>query len=79
MKTYTKIDGWFSHTKTYDFLLSTIPDNGVFVECGAWLGKSSAYLCDSAQNRIKVFIVDSWQGSDDEINTNQKLAQNTDI
>jgi predicted O-methyltransferase YrrM len=60
-------------------LLSTIPDNGIFVECGAWLGKSSSYLCDKAKDRVKIFVVDSWQGSKDEINTAHKLATQQDI
>jgi predicted O-methyltransferase YrrM len=79
MKHYTQIDGWFDYKATFDFLLSKVPDNGVFVECGSWLGKSSSYLCDISQNRVNVFIVDTWLGSQDELNTNQKLAQETDI
>lgn len=79
MKHYTQIDGWFDYKATFDFLLSKVPDNGVFVECGSWLGKSSSYLCDIAQSRINVFIVDTWLGSQDELNTSQKLAQETDI
>lgn len=79
MKNYTEIDGWFDYKKTFDFLLSTVQDGGIFVECGAWLGKSSSYLCDQAKNRLNVFIVDTWLGSQDELDTNQKLAQATDI
>lgn len=79
MKTSDEIDGWFNFQKTYDFLLSTISNQGIFVECGAWLGKSSAYLCDKAKNDISIFIVDSWLGSNDEINSNHQLAQNQDI
>jgi hypothetical protein len=79
MKNTAEIDGWFNYEKTYDFLLSTIPDNGIFVECGAWLGKSSSYLCDQSKNRIRVFIVDSWQGSKNETETTHKLAKQQDI
>lgn len=76
------IQGWFGYQKTFDFLLENTPENGVFVECGAWLGKSSSYLCDKVKELdkgIKVFIVDSWKGSKDELKTHHELATKTDI
>ena len=79
MKHYTEIQGWFNYQNTYDFLLSSIPDNGIFVECGAWLGCSSSYLCDKAQDRVKVYIVDTWKGSPDELQTSHRLATIVDI
>lgn len=79
MKHYKDISGWFEYTQTYDFLLNSIPDNGIFVECGAWLGRSSAYLCEQAKSRINVYIVDSWKGSANELNSHHKLATETDI
>lgn len=79
MKNYQQIDGWFNYQNTYDFLLSNVPDGGVFVECGAWLGKSSAYLCDNARDRINVYIVDTWQGSPNELQTYHKLATQENI
>jgi cephalosporin hydroxylase len=79
MKKTKDIEGWFNYEKTYDFLLSKINDGGTFVECGAWLGKSSSYLCDCAKDRINVFVVDSWLGSDNEINTSHALAVEKDI
>lgn len=79
MKKYTEINGWFDYEKTYDFLLSTMPEDGIFVECGAWLGKSSAYLCDKASLSKTIYIVDSWLGSANEIQSTQKLATKTDI
>jgi hypothetical protein len=79
MKNYQEIAGWFDYPNSFQFLVDTIPDGGTFVECGAWLGQSSAYLCDIAKDRINVFIVDSWQGSANEVTTHHKLAQETDI
>lgn len=79
MKYYSEIQGWFNYNNTYDFLVSTVPDNGIFVECGAWLGASSSYLCDVAKDRIKVYIVDTWMGSPNELDTTCKLATTTDI
>jgi len=78
-KNHTDIHGWFNYEKTFDFLVSKVPDGGIFVECGAWLGKSSAYLCDIAKDRISVFIVDTWLGSPDELDTSYKLAKSEDI
>jgi len=79
MKKHNEIQGWFNYPNAYDFLVSKVPDNGIFVECGAWLGSSSSYLCDIAKDRINVFIVDSWRGSENELTTNHKLATQTDI
>lgn len=77
MKNYKDISGWFDYKNTYDFLLSQTPDNGVFVECGAWLGRSSAYLCDSAQDRVNVYIVDTWEGALSKTDPTYILAQKT--
>lgn len=75
MKSYDEIQGWFGFESTYDFLVSTVPSNGTFVECGAWLGRSSAYLCDIAKDRdINIYIIDTWKGSPSEVNNHHKLA-----
>jgi predicted O-methyltransferase YrrM len=79
MKQYNEISGWFDYSDVFDFLLSKIPSEGVFVEGGAWLGSSSAYLCDHAPSNISIFIVDTWQGSSDELDTHQSMAKHTDI
>lgn len=81
MKTYNQISGWFNNDEAhaYKFLVDSVPDNGVFVECGAWLGRSSSFLCDYANDRIKIFIVDTWKGSSNELNSFHKLATITDI
>jgi len=77
MKNYTDIDGWFDYKNTYDFLLSKIIDNGIFIECGAWFGKSSAYLCDAADDRINIYIVDTWEGALSETDQTYIIAQKT--
>lgn len=82
MKSTKEIDGWFNYESVYNRLLNTIPNDGKFVECGAWLGKSSSYLCDQASllnKNIEIYIVDSWQGSKNEINNSHSLATRTDI
>lgn len=79
MKNSDQISGWFDYADLFQFLVNQIPDNGVFVEGGAWLGKSSSYLCDLAKDRINVYIVDTWMGSKEELETAHKLATETDI
>lgn len=79
MKETKDINGWFSFESVYDFLTSSIPDGGVFVECGAWLGKSSSYLCDISKKRINIYIVDTWKGSASETDGPHSLALTHDI
>jgi len=78
MKNYKEIAGWFNHQETYDFLLAKVPEGGTFVELGAWLGKSSAYLCDKATHQ-NITIIDSWKGSPNELTTTHQLATEVDI
>lgn len=79
MKKTKDIQGWFSYPGVFDKLCASVPDDGVFVECGAWLGKSSSYLCDITKGRIKVFIVDHWMGSQNELDKAHSLAKTEDI
>lgn len=80
MISYKDIPGWFDFEATYDFLVDTIPDGGTFVECGAWMGRSSSYLCDIGNRKgINIFIVDTWKGSDSEIHNQHKIATEIDL
>jgi predicted O-methyltransferase YrrM len=78
MKASNDIDGWFNHQAVYDYLLANMPEDGTFVELGAWLGKSSAYLCDKATHQ-NITIIDSWKGSPNELTTTHKLATEVDV
>ena len=78
MKNSKDIDGWFNHHAAYDYLLANMPKDGTFVELGAWLGKSSAYLCDTATYQ-EIIIIDTWKGSLNELTTTHKLATEVDI
>jgi hypothetical protein len=82
MKPTSQIGGWFDYPQVFDFLLQEMPENGVFVEGGAWLGKSSSYLCDKAAEirpNAQIFIVDTWKGSVNELETFHKLAVTNDV
>ena len=78
MKNSKDIDGWFNHHAAYDYLIHNMPQDGTFVELGAWLGKSSAYLCDTATYQ-EIIIIDTWKGSLNELTTTHKLATEVDI
>jgi predicted O-methyltransferase YrrM len=78
MKTSKQIDGWFNHQAAYDYLLANMPEDGTFVELGAWLGKSSAYLCDKATSQ-EITIIDSFKGTTEYIDSYYKLAKTNDI
>lgn len=79
MKSYTEIEGWFSHSRTYLQLLDTMPDFGTFVEVGAWLGRSTAYLCANAGVNHRICVVDTWLGTPNEWKTTHKLATQIDL
>lgn len=79
MKKYNEIQGWFNYPNVFQFLSDSVSDNGIFVECGAWLGSSSAYLCDLVKDRLQLYIVDTWKGSPDELTSTHRLATQTDI
>jgi predicted O-methyltransferase YrrM len=78
MKTTSQIDGWFNHQAAYDYLLANMSKDGTFVELGAWLGKSSSYLCDKATGQ-NIFIVDSFKGTAEYLDSYYKLAKTDDI
>ena len=78
MKASKDIDGWFNHQAAYDYLLANMPQDGTFVELGAWLGKSSAYLCDKATGQ-NIVIVDSFKGTAEYIDSFYQLAKTQDI
>jgi Tfp pilus assembly protein PilF len=61
--TYADIPGWFFSKEVYDIAVRELPQ-GVFVEVGAWLGRSTAYLASQTRHRpIKLYVVDTWRGS----------------
>jgi Methyltransferase domain len=64
---YSSIQGWFDWENIYRGMVTLAPQDtpSVFVELGAWKGKSSAYLVTEVVNSnkpIKVYVVDAWDG-----------------
>lgn len=62
---YKSIHGWFDMEEEYLYLLNKVPDNGYFVELGAWLGKSTSFIVTEFLNRnrkINFFSIDNFEG-----------------
>lgn len=60
---YQKVPGFFSFQAVYDLALARIPDHGVWVEVGAWQGRSISYAVVESVRRckpIQFHVVDIW-------------------
>jgi tetratricopeptide (TPR) repeat protein len=61
--TYNDVDGYFQFKEVYDLVADEFQD-GLFVEVGAFMGRSTAYLASKIKDKpIKLFVVDTWKGS----------------
>lgn len=68
VKVSADIEGWFDFRDVYDYVAASLPEDGHFVEVGAWKGKSAVYLADRLKDLGKNFApdcVDSFKGDDD--------------
>lgn len=64
---YNKIQGWFNFQDIYSEQVERAKDGFHFVEVGAWLGKSTAYMGVEIINSgkdIRFDVVDTWMGAD---------------
>lgn len=55
-----------------------MPPHGKFYELGAWMGKSTSWLCDNAREQ-QIFVLDTWKGSENELDTYHSAAKSQDI
>jgi len=72
------VPGWFNFSQVYAWMVDAAPDPAVFVEVGAWLGRSTAYLARRVQasgKRIQLYVVDSWTGSPGEFWHEKEVAR----
>ena len=79
---YETIDGWFDFQDVYAGQVKIAKDGAHFVEIGAWLGKSTAYMGVEILNsgkQIRFDVVDTWQGSEGELDAWHSLAKQEDI
>jgi len=62
---YKDLEGWFNMENQYLELLDNVPENGVFVELGAYKGKSTSFIVTEINNRnrnIKFHTIDTFEG-----------------
>ena len=77
------IQGWFHCEPLYRQMVEQAHDGAVFVEVGAWKGKSAAFMAVEIVNsgkKIRFYVVDNFKGSqehqgDEAIKNNTLLAQ----
>jgi hypothetical protein len=65
MKAFAQIPGWFDFPGIYDEMVARAGDGAVFVEVGAYLGRSTAYLASrikASGKKIRLYVVDTWDG-----------------
>ncbi|MHB1427043.1 MAG: class I SAM-dependent methyltransferase [Gemmataceae bacterium] len=65
MEHYEQISGWFDFADIYDHMIERARDGAVFVEVGAYLGRSTLYLASRIQKaakKVRVYVVDRWDG-----------------
>jgi glycosyltransferase involved in cell wall biosynthesis len=80
---FNEIPGWFAYQDLYTEVVKNAGNDDVFVEVGAWFGKSTNYLAQQireSKKNIQFTTVDTWKGTDDEdIHQNIVGAFNGDI
>ena len=62
---YTSLEGWFNMENQYLELLDNVPEGGVFVELGAYKGKSTSFIVTEINNlnrNIKFHTIDTFEG-----------------
>jgi hypothetical protein len=65
MEYYERIPGWFDFARIYEDITARARDGAVFVEVGAYLGRSTIYLASCIKRsgkRIRLYAVDRWDG-----------------
>jgi glycosyltransferase involved in cell wall biosynthesis/predicted O-methyltransferase YrrM len=66
---FNEIPGWFNYADVYDEMVMKATNGSVFVEVGAWFGKSTNYMASKiaqSDKDILFYAVDTWKGSADE-------------
>lgn len=68
---FENIDGWFDFAEPYAWMVEQAPTDrsSNFLELGAWMGRSTAYMAVEIINSgkpITFIVVDTWMGSEAE-------------
>jgi hypothetical protein len=65
MQYHEQIPGWFDYANVYDHAIARASSGAVFVEVGAYLGRSTTYLASAIKRsgkKIRLYVVDLWDG-----------------
>lgn len=83
MKNWKEIHGFFGYPSLFERAVKYASDNSVFVEIGAWMGRSTCcmgQLIKESGKHIKFYSIDTWEGSAEHSNLLSDLnAQNTSL
>jgi hypothetical protein len=66
---FNEIPGWFAYQDLYTDVVKAAGNDDIFVEVGAWFGKSTNYMAQQireSKKNIQFTTVDTWKGTDDE-------------
>jgi SAM-dependent methyltransferase len=66
---FNEIPGWFNYADVYNDAVNNVTNDAVFVEVGAWFGKSTNYMGSKiaeSEKDIQFYVVDTWKGTPDE-------------
>lgn len=66
VQSWRDIPGWFDYADLYDAIAAELPEDGVFVEVGSWMGRSICAMAGKAPKGASLFAVDTFKGSDEE-------------
>ena len=77
---WEKIQGFFNFDNIYSDMVRMHSDGAVFVEIGAWKGRSSIYMAEEIQHsgkKISFYTVDTFLGTEDEHETEEEIKNGT--
>lgn len=83
MKTWRDISGFFGYPSIFERAIKHSSDNSIFVEVGAWMGRSTCCMGELIKNsnkNIKFYSIDTWEGSVEHTNAIEELSnKNTSL
>jgi hypothetical protein len=62
---WVDIEGWFEYPSFYKMCFNAVPDNGIMVEVGSWMGRSTSCMGELIKNsnkNVKFYAVDTFEG-----------------
>jgi SAM-dependent methyltransferase len=68
-------ENWFSYPNLYKNVVNLAKDGDIFVEVGAWKGRSTSCLAVEIANSkkdITLYVIDTWEGSIEHLNNSEK-------